>query len=110
MKNLTALIAGATGLVGRHILHYLLQDPEYSAVTILTRRSLGLSHPKLQEHIIDFDKLEGVGPVIQGNHIFCCLRARHRSEIEPLQDGCRGSANSHGERLRNTLRLTDQPL
>jgi len=73
MKNLTALIAGATGLVGRHILHYLLQDPEYSSVTILTRRSLGLSHPKLQEHIIDFKKLEGFGPVIQGNHIFCCL-------------------------------------
>jgi uncharacterized protein YbjT (DUF2867 family) len=73
MKNLTALLAGATGLVGRHVLHYLLQDPEYSTVTILTRRSLGLSHPKLQEHIIDFENLEGFSPVIQGNHIFCCL-------------------------------------
>ena len=73
MKNLTALIAGTTGLVGRHVLQYLLQDPEYSAVTSLTRRSLGLSHAKLHEHIVDFEKLENFSPVIQGDHIFCCL-------------------------------------
>lgn len=73
MKNLTALIVGATGLAGRHCLHYLLQDPEYSAVTVLNRRSLGQSHTKLQEHIIDFENLEGFRPFIQGNHIFCGL-------------------------------------
>jgi uncharacterized protein YbjT (DUF2867 family) len=73
MKNINALLVGATSLVARHGLHYLLQDPEYSTVTVLTRLSSGLSHPKLQEHIIDFENLESFHLVIKGDHIFCCL-------------------------------------
>jgi uncharacterized protein YbjT (DUF2867 family) len=73
MKNLTALIVGTTSLVGNHCLQYLLQDPEYSVIKVLTRRSLTISHSKLQEYIIDFEKLEDFRPIIQSEHIFCCL-------------------------------------
>jgi uncharacterized protein YbjT (DUF2867 family) len=72
MKNLTALILGDTSLVGKYCLHYLLQDSEYSLITVLSHRSLAFSHPKLQEYIIDFENLEDLRTVIQGNHMFCC--------------------------------------
>jgi len=73
MKNLTASILGATGLAGNYCLQYLLQDSGYSAIKVLTRRGLGFSHPKLQEHLIDFEELENFRQVIQSDHLFCCL-------------------------------------
>jgi uncharacterized protein YbjT (DUF2867 family) len=50
-----ALVAGATGLVGREILARLLADKSYSAVHCVGRRQLGVTHPKLQVHLsVDF--------------------------------------------------------
>ena len=47
----TAIILGATGLVGSRLLQMLLEDPVYSSVVLLLRRSTGVQHPKLTEHI-----------------------------------------------------------
>lgn len=47
----TALVAGATGLVGQAILAMLLADKRYSAVHVVGRRAPGVQHPKLQVHI-----------------------------------------------------------
>ncbi|MBD9678358.1 NAD(P)H-binding protein [Pseudomonas sp. PDM18] len=52
-----ALLAGATGLVGGQMLQMLLADTTVSQVHALTRRPLGISHPKLQVHIVDFTHL-----------------------------------------------------
>src|SRR3977135_1085707 len=43
----TALVAGASGLVGSHVLRLLLEDPAYTRVTILARRELPLAPKKL---------------------------------------------------------------
>ncbi|MBK0122503.1 NAD(P)H-binding protein [Pantoea sp. S61] len=56
-KNRIVLLAGASGLVGGHILQLLLNDPEVSCVHALTRRPLRVSHPKLQIHLVDFTSL-----------------------------------------------------
>lgn len=53
----TALLAGATGLVGGLMLHALLADPQVGTVHALVRRALSISHPKLVVHIVDFSKL-----------------------------------------------------
>ena len=53
----TALVAGASGLVGREILQGLLADEEVAAVHTLGRRSLPLEHSKLTQHIVDFRSL-----------------------------------------------------
>lgn len=52
-----ALVAGATGLVGREILRGLLADKDVAAVHTLGRRSTSLSHPKLTQHVVDFAAL-----------------------------------------------------
>lgn len=53
----TALLAGATGLVGREILAGLLADPGVRSVHALTRGELALQHPKLTQHQVDFSAL-----------------------------------------------------
>ncbi|HEX7777443.1 MAG TPA: NAD(P)H-binding protein [Parvibaculum sp.] len=59
MTGRTALVAGATGLVGGHLVARLLASPLYEHVLVVTRRKSGLAHPKLREIVADFDKLEG---------------------------------------------------
>lgn len=52
-----ALIAGATGLVGREILAAILADDTYTAVHSLVRRAAATTHPKLSRHVVDFSAL-----------------------------------------------------
>jgi len=67
----TALIAGATGLVGRHLLDLLLEDDRYEQVYVLTRKPLP-GHPRLQVLQTDFKNLSSfVWPAV--NDVFCCL-------------------------------------
>ncbi len=52
-----AIVAGGTGLVGDAVVHYLLEDPEFSDVYAVGRRPLGISHTKLHEISVDFENL-----------------------------------------------------
>jgi uncharacterized protein YbjT (DUF2867 family) len=68
----TALIAGATGLVGSLCLKRLLDDPDYAQVISISRRSASESHPKLVQKLVDFDNLSHLAP-IAANDAFCAL-------------------------------------
>jgi len=68
-----ALIIGATGLVGSHLLGQVLEDERFSGVTVLTRRTTGISHPKLTEHIVDFADSEGWANLVKGDVLYLCL-------------------------------------
>jgi uncharacterized protein YbjT (DUF2867 family) len=69
----TALLAGATGLVGRSLLDLLLAAPEYDRVITLGRRKLDLTHPKLEQVVVDFAALDqGLGDR-RCDDVFCCL-------------------------------------
>ena len=43
------VIVGATGMVGGYALRYALDHPAVGRVTAISRRKLGISHPKLDE-------------------------------------------------------------
>jgi uncharacterized protein YbjT (DUF2867 family) len=73
MPPRSALLLGATGLVGGHCLDALLADEAYEAVTTLGRRPLGRTHPKLTHHVVDFDRLAEHAGVLTGRDVFCCL-------------------------------------
>lgn len=68
-----ALIAGASGLVGRCVLERLLHDPAYTEVRVLTRRPLDLHHPHLRELRTDFAQLGALGALLEADDVFCCL-------------------------------------
>ena len=73
MSTRTALVAGATGLVGGLCVQLLLQDESYSRVTILVRRPTPLAHHKLNSIVVDFDNLQSVSDQIRADDIFLCL-------------------------------------
>ncbi len=53
----TAVLAGATGLVGRQILLGLIADASVEAIHVLARRALPPSDPRVRSHIVDFTAL-----------------------------------------------------
>ena len=69
----TALLLGATGLVGGELLTLLLADPEYWQVTVLVRRNLPRSHPKLVQRVVDFKDLPKAADAYRVDDVFCCL-------------------------------------
>lgn len=72
MVSKSALLVGASGLIGGELLNCLLNGSEYSKVIILVRKPLGIKHPKLQEWVIDFKELSRHKNCFQVNHVFCC--------------------------------------
>ena len=72
-KDNTALVIGATGLVGRHLVKRLLQDDRFGKVIVFVRRTTGLADSKLEEHIIDFEKPEQWQHLVKGDVLFSSL-------------------------------------
>ncbi len=74
----TALVFGATGLVGGHCVRMLLASEEYSSVITLGRRKLNLAHSKLSQITGNLDNIESLlkDSVVAGktvSEVFCCL-------------------------------------
>ncbi len=71
--NRTAIIIGATGLVGSSLLNYLLKSSNYTKVILLARKNIEIKHQKLICYQIDFDSIESYKDLITGDDFFCCL-------------------------------------
>lgn len=69
----SALLLGATGLVGSHCLELLLEDEHYRLVRVLTRRPLDRRHRKLEARQVDFEQLDAQPAFFHVDDVFCCL-------------------------------------
>ena len=69
----TALIIGSTGLIGSHLLNQLLDSNDYIKVITFVKRDTGLKHPKLTQHIINFDQPETYKELVVGDDLFCTI-------------------------------------
>lgn len=67
------MLLGATGLTGSKVLEGLLASNEVSLVVTPVRRALSMSHAKLEQHEIDFDRLDEHGELFAVDAIVCCL-------------------------------------
>lgn len=88
----SALIAGATGLVGGYLLRDLLAAREYGRVTAVGRRPTGLVDPKLDEVRAEFSRLEPALAAVTADDAFCCLgttirRAGSREAFRAVDHG-----------------------
>lgn len=73
VKMKTAIVIGATGLVGKALVGQLLEDSRFGRVLVLVRRTTGRVHPKLEEHLIDFDNPASWRNLVRGDVLFSAL-------------------------------------
>lgn len=71
--NLTANVIGATGLVGKQLVSQLLENEHFGKVLIFVRRDSGLSHPKLEQLIVDFADEKTWAKKLTGDVLFSAL-------------------------------------
>ena len=69
----SAIVIGASGLVGSFITLKLLDDERYQSVKVFVRNSLRINHPKLEENIVSFEYLETWKSKIAADELFSAL-------------------------------------
>ncbi len=69
----TAIVLGATGLTGSHLLDKLLASDDYKQVKVFTRRTTGKRHPKLTEIICDMLNLQEQAEQFTADEVFVCI-------------------------------------
>ena len=69
----TAILIGATGLVGAALTDALLADSRFEKVVVFVRRATGKNHPKLEEHIVNFDAIDNWKQLLTGDVLFSAM-------------------------------------
>ncbi|WP_142527605.1 NAD(P)H-binding protein [Pedobacter westerhofensis] len=68
-----AIVAGASGAIGNSLLFHLLGNKNYAHVLILVRSELRIQHPKLQQLVVDYDRISDYAAQLNADVVFCCL-------------------------------------
>ena len=69
----TALLFGASGLVGGHLLNELIKENYYSKIKIFVRSEHKISDPKIEIIRTDFNNLQNHKDDIKGDDCFLCI-------------------------------------
>jgi uncharacterized protein YbjT (DUF2867 family) len=69
----TALLAGATGLIGSALLPMLLASERYAKVIVVGRRPVAMQHPKLTQVTTELGQLEAERLRLIADDVYCCL-------------------------------------
>ncbi|MGY6561104.1 MAG: NAD-dependent epimerase/dehydratase family protein [Luteibaculaceae bacterium] len=91
-KNLTCLVAGATGLIGTSLVDMLEDNPDVAKIWLITRRPTNRKNKKITEFVIDFDKIDRTTLPADVDISFCCLgttikKAKTREEFIKVDFG-----------------------
>ncbi|SFL67464.1 hypothetical protein SAMN03159341_108169 [Paenibacillus sp. 1_12] len=70
----TAIVAGASGLIGTELVACLMNEPSYERVVILVRKPIHIVHPKCIQVITNYEQLEDeIKAYMAESDLFCCL-------------------------------------
>jgi uncharacterized protein YbjT (DUF2867 family) len=72
-RQLSAVVVGATGLVGARVVALLLEDPRFGSVTTLVRRRSGTTHVRLREHVVDLEARGDWVALVRGDVLVSAL-------------------------------------
>jgi uncharacterized protein YbjT (DUF2867 family) len=105
MKKITALVIGATGLVGNELVQLLLADNRFGEVLVFARRTTGITHPKLREFLIDFNDSKSWRHLVVGDVLFSALgttlkkagskEAQYQIDYQYQYDFAKAAAGNH---------------
>ena len=68
----TALLVGATGLIGGQLLGLILHDNHYSKVIAISRMPLLITDPRLINVVSDFKSITSHADELKCDDVFCC--------------------------------------
>ena len=71
--NKTALVAGGTGLVGNHLVDYLVDCEDYSEIKVLIRKGSKYYNQHVTLIEVDYDQISEYRKSLHANVVFCCL-------------------------------------
>lgn len=71
--NRTAIVIGATGVVGKEVVKELSLKKEVSEIITFTRREYDFQSPKVINYVVDFDEIENYSDLFQGEYLFSCM-------------------------------------
>lgn len=69
----TAILLGATGLVGEQLLKRLLLDDNYTCIKLFSRNPTSIKHPKIKEYLGNVIELEKFTEDFTADEVFCCI-------------------------------------
>lgn len=81
----SAIVFGSSGFVGSHLLSELLNSSDYGQVTAVARKSLEITHPKLQTVIADYNSLAAVKSEITADEVFIALGTTRANSPEKTE-------------------------
>lgn len=106
MNQKSAIVLGATGLTGSHLVDRLVADDRYGEVKLFSRRSSDHTSPKIREYIGDILQLEQFREDFTADVVFCCVgttssKTRDRNIYRAVDYGI----PYHAARLANENRI-----
>ena len=69
----TAIVIGATGLVGSNLVALLLADSRFEHVKVFVRKSTCLHNDKLEEHVVNFDEPDTWKKLVTGDVLYSAM-------------------------------------
>lgn len=72
MKH-SAVIIGASGLVGGHLIRLLLQNEQFTEIRSFGRTNLPITHSKLIQYEVDFEYFDNQANKCNGDVFYCCI-------------------------------------
>ena len=69
----SAIVAGASGLVGERVLRRLLAGGSYDRVVAFVRGPLNVTHKKLEQRTVDYERMGRMSAFPRAEDVFCCL-------------------------------------
>jgi len=79
---MTATLVGATGLIGSYLLEQLLSDSYFDTVRILIRRSIDITHPKLEKKIVDFNDSDSLLVALSNSDVVFCAIGTTQKKVK----------------------------
>jgi uncharacterized protein YbjT (DUF2867 family) len=68
-----AIVLGATGVVGIKLVELLSKSDGIEVIKSITRRPVKYEHPKIVNHVVNFEKLTDSAHLFSGDILFSCL-------------------------------------
>lgn len=79
----SAIVAGASGLVGERVLRRLLAGGTHDRVIAFVRGPVNITHKKLEQRTVDYERMGRMSAFPRAEDVFCCLGTTIRKAGSP---------------------------